>query len=246
MPDRNPARLMVPLSEEEIDELDDFLMSDAVSDETMMLDQLDGYLTAIIIGPTTLRMQDWLSGIWGPGEEHAPGFESLDQAQHILDLITRYMNGIVWSFQADPDAFEPMFNMVTFDNDQKEYLDAEMWAYGFMQGIALSREDWQPLYDDSEASSALRPIYLLGADKVTKDEEKLTRTPAQREELAKQIPAGLAAIYRYWLPYRKAVHERTLATTFQRGHPKVGRNDPCPCGSGKKFKKCCGAATVLH
>ena len=27
-----------------------------------------------------------------------------------------------------------------------------------------------------------------------------------------------------------------------RGHPKVGRNDPCPCGSGKKHKKCCGAA----
>lgn len=24
-----------------------------------------------------------------------------------------------------------------------------------------------------------------------------------------------------------------------RQHPKVGRNDPCPCGSGKKFKKCC-------
>jgi len=26
--------------------------------------------------------------------------------------------------------------------------------------------------------------------------------------------------------------------------PKVGRNDPCPCGSGKKFKKCCGRATL--
>ncbi|MCZ2154947.1 MAG: SEC-C domain-containing protein [Bryobacterales bacterium] len=37
-----------------------------------------------------------------------------------------------------------------------------------------------------------------------------------------------------------------LAATYQRAHPKVGRNDPCPCGSGKKFKKCCGAATVLH
>ncbi|WP_300923614.1 SEC-C metal-binding domain-containing protein, partial [uncultured Desulfovibrio sp.] len=24
--------------------------------------------------------------------------------------------------------------------------------------------------------------------------------------------------------------------------PKVGRNDPCPCGSGKKYKKCCGRA----
>jgi SEC-C motif-containing protein len=25
-----------------------------------------------------------------------------------------------------------------------------------------------------------------------------------------------------------------------REQPKTGRNDPCPCGSGKKFKKCCG------
>ena len=29
--------------------------------------------------------------------------------------------------------------------------------------------------------------------------------------------------------------------TFRREIPKVGRNDPCPCGSGKKYKKCCGA-----
>ncbi len=28
--------------------------------------------------------------------------------------------------------------------------------------------------------------------------------------------------------------------TYRRESPKVGRNDPCPCGSGKKFKKCCG------
>ena len=31
-----------------------------------------------------------------------------------------------------------------------------------------------------------------------------------------------------------------------RATPKTGRNDPCPCGSGKKFKKCCGAASTLH
>ena len=32
-----------------------------------------------------------------------------------------------------------------------------------------------------------------------------------------------------------------LPQTVVRTTPKVGRNDPCPCGSGKKFKKCCGA-----
>jgi uncharacterized protein YecA (UPF0149 family) len=33
-------------------------------------------------------------------------------------------------------------------------------------------------------------------------------------------------------------------TTVRRGQPKVGRNDPCPCGSGKKYKKCCGVASA--
>jgi hypothetical protein len=35
-----------------------------------------------------------------------------------------------------------------------------------------------------------------------------------------------------------AMHE---AAPYKTSHIKVGRNDPCPCGSGKKYKKCCGA-----
>jgi uncharacterized protein len=36
--------------------------------------------------------------------------------------------------------------------------------------------------------------------------------------------------------------QRYKVDTFKRETPKVGRNDPCPCGSGKKFKQCHGAA----
>ena len=36
--------------------------------------------------------------------------------------------------------------------------------------------------------------------------------------------------------------KRGGAETFVRQEPKVGRNDPCPCGSGRKYKKCCGRA----
>jgi hypothetical protein len=37
-------------------------------------------------------------------------------------------------------------------------------------------------------------------------------------------------------------HEGTgTLDTYVRQAPKIGRNDPCPCGSGKKFKRCCGA-----
>jgi preprotein translocase subunit SecA len=37
-------------------------------------------------------------------------------------------------------------------------------------------------------------------------------------------------------------HHHAPVETYTRGAPKVGRNDACPCGSGKKYKKCCLAA----
>ena len=120
-----------------------------------------------------------------------------------------------------------------------------MWAYGYMTGIDLQRQNWKVLFEEPDSAEVLRPLYLLGADDVT-PEEDLTRTPSQREELSEQISASVAWIYRFWQPYRRAVAERTIATSFEREHPKVGRNEACPCGSGKKFKKCYGASTVLH
>ena len=240
----DPKRLRIPLSDEEIDELDQFLLSDAVSDDAMMLDMLDGYLTAIIVGPATIAPSQWLPGVWGDAEDAAPEFESMEQAQRVLELMLRHMNDILWSMQDDPDAFEPFLS--TRQYEQREYLDGEMWAHGFVSGIDLCREDWQALFDDPDGNAALRPLILLGADKVSEEEEKLTRWPAQREELSKQIAASASAIYRFWLPRRRQAHERLIAETVRRTEPKVGRNDPCPCGSGKKFKKCCGATTTLH
>lgn len=240
----NSPEKILPLSQEEMDELDAFLMSDITSDESMMLDTLDGYLTAIASGPVTLKPDDWLPGIWGPTKDHSPMFKNMEQAQHILQLILRHMNGIIWMLQDALEEFEPVIAAFSYKN--QEYRDGEGWAYGFMQGIALCREQWQPFFDDPKGPEILRPIYLLGADEVTASEESLTETPAQRETLTKQFPASVAQIYRYWLPYRQAVYERTAANTFHRSHPKIGRNDPCPCGSGLKFKKCCGVAASLH
>ena len=240
------AEFSTLLSDEELDELDQFLMSEAVSDEAMMLDTLNGYLSAIVIGPATILPSQWLPGVWGEGEDAAPGYESIEQAQRILELIMRHMNGIIWTLQYDADAFAPLLGSMVYPDDPREYLEGEMWAYGFMQGIELCRQDWQPLFDDPSASAALRPIRLLGADELTEAEEALTRWPAQREALTQQLAASVAAIYRFWLPRRQERHASLLASTYRREGPKPGRNDPCPCGSGKKFKKCCGAESTLH
>lgn len=242
----NTLRMMAPLSNDEMDELDHFLMSDATSDEAMMLDCLDGFLTAIVSGPVMLIPSEWLPHVWGPTEDDAPTFDTLEQAERITGLIMRQLNGIIWSMQHDPDAFEPVFDTVVYPDDPHEYINGEMWAHGYMTGIELQRKNWKAFFDEPSSAEVLRPIYLLGADEVTPEEEALTETPAHREKLSVQIPGSVAWIYRFWQPYRRAVAERTIATSYQREHPKVGRNDTCPCGSGKKFKKCCGAPTVLH
>jgi len=64
-----------------------------------MLDMLDGYLAAIVIGPITLLPSQWLPGIWGPSEDDAPRYESMEQVQRILELIMRHMNGIAWALR---------------------------------------------------------------------------------------------------------------------------------------------------
>jgi preprotein translocase subunit SecA len=56
--------------------------------------------------------------------------------------------------------------------------------------------------------------------------------------------AELAELTKWWCQMsgedRKAVKGAEGVDTVVNQTPKVGRNDPCPCGSGKKFKKCCG------
>ncbi|NQU18560.1 SEC-C domain-containing protein, partial [bacterium] len=42
------------------------------------------------------------------------------------------------------------------------------------------------------------------------------------------------------LPPKEKEDQKISSSTIKRDNPKVGRNDPCPCGSGKKYKKCCG------
>lgn len=242
----NLLQTMAPLSDEELEELGGFLMSAATSDETMMMDSLDGFLTAIVSGPIMLNPSVWLPRVWGPSTRDEPIFNTFVQAERITGLIMRHLNGIVWSLRHDPETHEPVFDTLVYPHDPQEYLDAEMWAYGYITGVDLQGTSWEPFFADAASNEVLQPIYLLGADDVTPEQEALTETPVQREELSKQIPASVAWIYRFWQPYRQAVAERTLATTYQRGHSKIGRNDPCPCGSGKKFKKCCGTSAVLY
>jgi uncharacterized protein len=227
-----------PLSDKEFNELDAFLLSDRCGDETMTMDSLHGFLTALVIGPETVPLSEWLPRVWGDSPEQAPEFKTGKEAERIIGLIARFMNEIAITFEVAPKEFEPLF--CEHEWQGRSVLDAEAWAWGFWEGMQLRASAWEPIWN-SDIAPLLRPIYLLGAEEIEEEEMALVGDPGKCHKLAVEIEAAIPQIHRFWLPHRKSA-----VATLQRELPKVGRNDPCPCGSGKKFKKCCGAEPALH
>lgn len=234
-------RRLAQLSEKELDALESFLL-DQDTEEGMTLDMLDGFLHALALGPETVMPSRWLPKVWGQGgSAMLPPVANRDEANHVMELVMRHFNSIVAGLEQAPPAVYPLWP--TTPCEAGEFEDAEMWAYGFIEAVKLSAAAWQPLFDDPAGRQCYLPIHLLGAEDVSPEEEALTLTPAQRAALAAQIEGSLLQMHAFWLPWRQAVAEREQA---RRLSPKVGRNEPCPCGSGKKFKKCCGAPSELH
>ena len=69
-------------------------------------------------------------------------------------------------------------------------------------------------------------------------------SPQKREEVIVHMAAGLLEAYQYFRSQREAYAGTTFTPEPRRNASKVGRSDPCPCGSGKKYKRCCGGAAV--
>lgn len=231
-------QLNEPLTDKEFQELDRFLLSDRCAEDGMTMDTLHGYLTALVIGPEMIQMSEWLPRVWGEEPENAPKFKNAKESERIVGLIARFMNEIAITLEVAPKEYEPLF--CEHDWEGRTVMDGEAWAWGFWQGMHIHEGAWEPIYA-SNIAPLMRPIYLLGAEEIEESEEALVDDPVKRHKLAVEIEAAIPEIHRFWLP-----HQKSGIGTVMRESPKVGRNDNCPCGSGKKFKKCCGVEPVLH
>lgn len=241
-PGRPSAALNQPLSEPEFTELDDFLSSLPDQEGAMDLYALEGFLTAIAIGPNFVATSDWLPWIWDPhAGEFAANSSSTDQFSKIVTLILRHYNCIVHVFSTNPTSFEPLF------------LRAHRWraadcCEGFLNGLIFYYEAWDIL--SLEQPTWFKPFLLL-----TVEAEGAGPMPEEAESLINQIAPALASIHAHWQSklgqYPAGLFNNDFDddgpmfnTPVIRDGPKIGRNDPCPCDSGKKFKKCCGASAA--
>jgi uncharacterized protein len=228
-----------PLSESEFDELDQFLVSDATPDDCMDISMLDGFLTALAVGPNLLLPNQWLPEVYGESEQEKVKWASPAQAEHMLGLILRHMNDIIWQLREAPDEYEPI--VLEGEQEDGEVVSIiDEWCIGFMEGVHVDEAAWASLFESAEEQAFLLPIILYGTESGRKQLESRPELAARQEQLADSLADCVLAIQDYWLPQRRA------AMTVRREQEKTGRNDPCPCGSGRKFKKCCGDASRLH
>jgi len=224
------------LGENELDRLEALLDSPVFKGEAMWLDELQGFLCAVISAPDTILPSAWLPVALGEN----PGYENQQQAEEVLGLIMRFYNDIALTLQQGEGIALQLYHP-----EGEEVYDFQSWCSGYLDGVELSEVDWHEAGDPEEVDELLFPFAVLAEDlddflrdtgqRAMSEQEKAKLEAACREDIA----GAVVRIYRYWLARRSV-------KTVRREAPKVGRNDPCPCGSGRKFKQCCGAPGNLH
>jgi uncharacterized protein len=142
--------------------------------------------------------------------------------------MMRHWNTIAGTLFKD-DVYVPLLledeNGVTLGND---------WARGFVRGMHMCHNGWAGLFNDEEHGGCVIPMMALYHEH---DEDPEMRpepiSPENREEIIVHMAAGLMAAYRYFRAQRAAYADMSTPEP-RRSTPKLGRNDPCPCGSGNK------------
>ena len=225
------------ITDSELDELEHFLISDATPDETMPIDLLDGYFTALIVGPVTPSPSLWLPLVWdmsGGGAE--PEFESPEEAQHIIELLMKMKKSIVTQLSDSSDYFELLPDITGLEDGEVKDLLIRLWATGFMIGARCSGVDWSPLLSDKNSLFLLTLINTLSI----RPDDPVPLPTKEIRDIWRNMDYCVMEINKFWLSYRTQEQARAKGMALATEAERIGRNDPCPCGSGKKFKKCCG------
>lgn len=192
---------------------------------TMRCDEVQGFMMALLSGPDALNPTNWLPEILGE--------ESLFDAKERTEI-----ERLVMAMAADMrmKLNEKILPDLWFYEDEAGNPDFYTWCNAYLYALDIVPTDWFEAVEQEEFEDLFYPIMALGG--IYDDEENgeviLHLNEKELIQLESDLPHVLLDIYWYW----QAIINKPQ--TVRREGEKVGRNDPCPCGSGKKYKACCG------
>ena len=193
--------------------------------------ELDGYLTGIVVSPDLLLPSRWLDRIWG---ENEPTFDSLDQMQTVIAAVMDHHNAIIAALDAGFKQIEAKRNadyrpLYLAASGKPNHDVVRTWVRGFGKAMALAPDRWSSLAEDERLQLLLMP--LVGFVDFADPDEPADNIDELLDEAATAIPRATSIL-------RKIAQ---FSTARRRLRGKIGRNDPCRCSSGLKYKRCCGA-----
>lgn len=234
-------------SDEDLDRLDAALMALPEDNDPMLLTEFDGFCAGLVTCPELIPPSVWLKHVWGLGGP--PEFRDLSEMQAVLDLVMAHYNRVVEMLMVS-GVYSPVL-----DEDQRNGdILWEFWMTGFSAAMRLRPAAWDAIRHsgDARAIKALKQMDELAqvADRLSHGKpNKSAKLVAQAPDLIPELVEDLNA-------FTKSRDNGGIQPGFPlaanlastpAGSARVGRNDPCPCGSGKKFKKCHDAgASTLH
>jgi len=226
------------LTEAELDRLEALLECEAFGGEAFRLDEIQAMLCAIVSAPVPVQPALWLAEALGPQLEN----NTAPEVGETVGLLMRLNNDIAAALLADVTVAPLLYPV---EEDSEEY-DFAAWADAYIIGANLAG-DWYELAGKhaDDLSELLEPLFLLNGmlkEDVEKSGERWF-SPAEEARLIADVqdslPVVIQTLYNFWRNKREGGVQRAEGD-------KTGRNDPCPCGSGKKYKQCCGHPDKLN
>lgn len=238
------------LNESELSRLDE-LLAQAHPEHSMMLEEYDGFCAALACSPTPISADESLPIVLGAEPGSALGSMSEDDRSELLTLLGRHRRAVARRLY-EGEAWNAVIG-----TDESGRALGDAWAIGFLRGMELRPDDWDMLDEDEVCEEAFELILRFaseagassdaeagGEEAGARSVERLDEEPfepiedGEREEMIDLMLEGVSEIFNRLAPARE---QALKPATIRRDAPRPGRNDPCHCGSGRKYKHCHGA-----
>ncbi|NLF53057.1 MAG: UPF0149 family protein [Thauera phenolivorans] len=227
------------MSDDDFEALEEILTSEVVPEDCMDLEMLDGFLAGVLMSPRVIPAERWLPAVWSAHGDEA-SFGGGSGLQRAIRLVKAYYNEMATTIGLDEDVeecWEP-FCFAIAEGDTLQL--GEEWIEGFAQGLDLWPQGWEEgLPEDAvEAVRATLDEVLApwGEDEAAQADEET------RLGWLEAVGDAVNDVFAHWRDLELPAPQPLAAdAAVAPAAATPGRNDPCPCGSGKKYKKCCGA-----
>lgn len=196
----------------------------------MLLSELDGFLTGLLVSPQATPGDEWMMVIWGADTEGVPPFEDPRDVQWFASAVAARQAEIARDLSRG--RMQPILDVDPQDRD----LLWEDWILGFDEAVDLRRDAWAALATDDATAEAWRRYRTMVAVASGNSDMDSMQINAFQDHVLGDLTDVVLALYAVSAHCAAAVAGTSSATPAA----KIGRNDPCPCGSGTKHKRCCG------